>query len=87
MCTYADPWVLQSLLGSDSLGWVDSQHLVDQIFSLGSHRVPLWGRKLKRIHTHAFPHIYSTYEQHNIGFKVREVIVAAEAGSHRTPQL
>lgn len=57
-CTYADPWVLKSLLGSDSLGWVDSQHLVDQIFSLRSHRVPLWGRKLKRIHTHAFPHIY-----------------------------
>lgn len=46
-CTYADPWVLQSLLGSDSLGGVDSQHLVDQIFSLRSHRVPLWGGKLK----------------------------------------
>lgn len=46
--TYADPWVLQSLLGGDSLGWVDRQHLVDQIFSLRSHRVPLRGGELKR---------------------------------------
>ena len=59
LCTHADPWVLQSLLGSDSLGWVDSQHLVDQVFSLRGHRVPLWGGKLKHIHTHACPH-YST---------------------------
>lgn len=56
ICTYADPWVLQSLLGSDSFGWVDSQHLVDEIFSLRSHRVPLWGGKLKSIHTHTCPH-------------------------------
>lgn len=55
MFTYADPWVLQSLLGCDSLGWVDSQHLVDQIFSLRSHRVPLRGGELKDTHTHAFP--------------------------------
>lgn len=51
VCTYADPWVLQSLLGSDSLGRVDCQHLVDQIFSLRSHSVPLWGGKLKRKQT------------------------------------
>ena len=51
--TYADPWVLQSLLSGDSLGWVDSQHLVDQIFSLRSHRVPFWGGKLNTpTHSH-----------------------------------
>lgn len=56
--TYADPWVLQRLLGSDSLGRVDSKHLVDQIFSLRGHGVPLRGRELKRIRSHAFPHTH-----------------------------
>lgn len=45
--TYADPWVLEGLLSCDPLGWVDGQHLVDQVFGLWSDRVPLWGRKLR----------------------------------------
>lgn len=46
-CTHTDPRVFQSLLGRDSFGWVDGQHLVDQVFGLRSHRVPLWGGKLQ----------------------------------------
>lgn len=32
----------------DPLGWVDGQHLVNEIFGFGSHRVPLRRRKLRR---------------------------------------
>lgn len=46
--TYADPGVLEGLLGYDPLGWIDCQHLVDQVFGLWSHCVPLWRRKLRR---------------------------------------
>lgn len=46
--TYADPWVLEGLLSCDPLGWIDGQHLVDQVFGLWSDRVPLWGRELKQ---------------------------------------
>lgn len=53
--THTDPRVLQSLLGSDSLSRVNSQHLVDEIFGLWSHRVPLWGGKLNP--TRARPHM------------------------------
>lgn len=74
-CTYADPWVLQRLLGCDSFSWVDGQHLVDQIFRLRSHRVPLWGRKLKR-NTHAL------FEMMISQLRVRE-----KQRSHRTLQL
>lgn len=51
-CTHADPGVLESLLGCDSLGRVDRQHLVDEILCFRSHRVPLGGGKLKPQHTH-----------------------------------
>lgn len=45
--TYADPWVFEGLLSSDPLGWVDGQHLVDQVFGLWGDCIPLWGRELK----------------------------------------
>lgn len=44
--TYADPGVFECICGSDSLGWINGQHLVDQVFGLWSHRVPLWGWEL-----------------------------------------
>lgn len=46
--TYADPWVLEGLLSSDPLGWVDGQHLVDKVLSLWGDCVPLWRRELQR---------------------------------------
>lgn len=46
--TYADPWMLEGLLSCDPFGWIDGQHLVDQVFGLWSDCVPLWGRELKR---------------------------------------
>lgn len=46
--TYADPWMLEGLLSCDPLGWIDGQHLVDQVFGLWSDCVPLWGGELKR---------------------------------------
>ena len=49
MNTYADPWVFEGLFGSDSLGWVYGQHLVDQVLCLWSHCVPLWGGELKKM--------------------------------------
>ncbi len=52
--TYADPWVLEGLLSGDPLGWVDGQHLVNQVFGLWGDCVPLWGRKLKG---QAEPHV------------------------------
>lgn len=45
--TYADPWVFEGLLSSDSLGWVNRQHLVDQVLRLGGHSVPLWRWELR----------------------------------------
>lgn len=45
--TYADPWVLEGLLSSDPLGWVDRQHLVNQVFGLWGDCVPLWGWELE----------------------------------------
>lgn len=48
--TYADPWVLQGLLSRDPLGWVDGQHLVDQVFGLWGDGVPLRGRELEQQH-------------------------------------
>lgn len=44
--TYADPGVFECVGGRHSLGWVNGQHLIDQVFGLGGHRVPLWGGKL-----------------------------------------
>lgn len=49
MSTYADPRVFEGLFGSDSLGWVNGQHLVDQVLCLWSHCVPLWGRELRNM--------------------------------------
>ena len=45
--TYADPWVLERLVGLDPLGGVDGEHLVDQVARLGRHRVPLGGGVLE----------------------------------------
>lgn len=39
--TYADPWMLQGLMGRDALGRVDGQHLVDEVFGFRSNGVPL----------------------------------------------
>lgn len=44
--TYADPGMFEGLGGGDAFTGVDGEHLVDQIFGLGSHGVPLRGRKL-----------------------------------------
>ena len=46
--TYADPWVLQGLMGRDALGRVDGQHLVDEVFGFRSNGVPLRGWELQR---------------------------------------
>lgn len=62
--TYADPGVFEGVCGSDSLGWINGQHLVDQVFGLWSHCVPLRGRELfeERCHRNIYnvpPTIYS----------------------------
>lgn len=46
--TYADPGVFEGLFGSDSLGRVNGQHLVDEVLCLWSHCVPLWGWELRK---------------------------------------
>lgn len=46
--TYADPWVLQGLMGRDALGRVDGQHLVDEVFGFRSNGVPLRGWELQK---------------------------------------
>lgn len=45
--THADPRVFQSLLSRDSLGWIDSQHLIDEVFGFRGDRVPLWRGELE----------------------------------------
>jgi hypothetical protein len=40
--TYANPWVLECIRGSDSLIWVNSKHEVNEVLGLWGHRVPLW---------------------------------------------
>lgn len=40
--TYADPWVLESLVSCNTLCRVYGQHLVDQVLGFWSHCVPLW---------------------------------------------
>ena len=47
MRTYADPWVFESLISSDSLGRVNSQHLVNQVLSLWRNGVPFGRGKLE----------------------------------------
>lgn len=44
--TYADPGVFEGVCGSDSLGRVDGEHLVDQVFGFWGHGVPLRRREL-----------------------------------------
>lgn len=44
--TYADPGVFECIGGRHSLGRVNGQHLIDQVFGLGGHCVPLWRGKL-----------------------------------------
>lgn len=39
---HRDPWVLESLSGRDAFGWVDGQHLIDQILGFWSDGVPFW---------------------------------------------
>ena len=48
MKTYADPGVLERLVGLYPLLRVDRQHLVDEVFRLGGHRVPFRRRILKK---------------------------------------
>lgn len=45
---HRDPGVLERLGGRDPLGRVDGQHLVDEVFGFGRHRVPLRRGKLRR---------------------------------------
>ena len=45
--TYTDPGVLEGVGGGDSLGGVDGQHAVDQVFGFWGDRVPFWRRILK----------------------------------------
>lgn len=45
--TYADPRVLEGLVGGDALGRVDGQHLVDEVLGFGGDRVPLRGGELR----------------------------------------
>lgn len=49
MCdyTYANPGMFKGLFSSYSLGWVNGQHLIDQILCLWGHCVPLWGWELR----------------------------------------
>lgn len=46
--THRDPWVLEGLGCCDPFGWIDGQHLVNEIFGFRSHRVPLGRGKLGR---------------------------------------
>lgn len=39
--TYADPRMLEGLVGCDALGRVDGQHLIDEVFRFGGDCVPL----------------------------------------------
>lgn len=39
--------MLEGLLSGDPLGWVDGQHLVDEVFGLRGDSVPLRRRKLE----------------------------------------
>lgn len=45
--THRDPWVFESLGRCDAFGWIYGQHLIDQIFSLWGHCVPLRRWKLQ----------------------------------------
>lgn len=38
--------MFEGLFSSDPLGWVNGQHLIDQVLCLRSHCVPLGGREL-----------------------------------------
>lgn len=44
--TYADPGVFEGLCSRDAFTRVNGEHLVDEIFGLGSNGVPLGGREL-----------------------------------------
>lgn len=46
--SHRDPGVFERLGRRDPFGWIDGQHLVDEVFGFGSHRVPLGRRKLGR---------------------------------------
>lgn len=39
---HRDPGVLKGLSGRDAFGWVDGQHLIDQILGFRGNRVPFW---------------------------------------------
>lgn len=46
--TYADPGMFECVRGGHPLGRIDGQHLVDQVFGLWSHCVPLRGGELSQ---------------------------------------
>ena len=48
MGTYANPGVLERLVRTDSFRGIHRQHLVDEIFGLWGHSIPLRGRVLKK---------------------------------------
>lgn len=39
---HRDPGVLEGLSGRDAFGWVDGQHLIDQILGFWGNGVPFW---------------------------------------------
>lgn len=39
--------MLEGLSGRDAFGWVDGQHLIDQILGFWGDSVPLWRRELE----------------------------------------
>jgi hypothetical protein len=39
---HRDPGVLEGLGGCDAFGWVDGQHLIDQVLGFWRDRVPFW---------------------------------------------
>jgi len=49
--TYADPWVFESFLCSDSFARVYGQHLIDEVFGFRSNCVPFWRWKLPEKYT------------------------------------
>ena len=46
--TYANPGMLERLVRTDSFRGIHRQHLVNEIFGLWRHSIPLWGRVLKK---------------------------------------
>lgn len=59
--TYTDPGVLQRFRCCDTFRWVDGEHLIDEVFCFRSHRIPLWGGKLKKKTTYVYIVLHNPY--------------------------